>query len=132
MEEAPTLPEQFSTIAETAEDAAHQQPQSEQAQKLHKTQVVEVKHEVKPPPSGRKAPQHKYNNTLAAICWFPAQPRWRKTNVNKNRHRTAQIGDYRWNIGKAEDVPDIPDHSSTEQKKWLHRSLTRKKDGRKD
>eukprot|EP00171_Calliarthron_tuberculosum_P005382 IDg5382t1 len=45
-------------------DAAHQHPQSQQAKKLlaedpTKNQVVEVKHEAQPPPSGRKAPQHK-------------------------------------------------------------------------
>eukprot|EP00171_Calliarthron_tuberculosum_P022302 IDg22302t1 len=33
-EEAPTLSEQFSTIAETAADAAHRHPRNQQEQKL--------------------------------------------------------------------------------------------------
>eukprot|EP00171_Calliarthron_tuberculosum_P022272 IDg22272t1 len=79
MEKAPTLSEQFSTIAETAADAAYQHPQSQQEQEMlaedpTKNQIAEVKHETKSPASGRKAPQHK-NNTPAGFLPKGAQPK---------------------------------------------------------
>eukprot|EP00171_Calliarthron_tuberculosum_P006737 IDg6737t1 len=39
----------------------------------------------------------------------------------------TQIGRHRWDIGKAENASDIPDHRSTEQKKRLQRILTGQK-----
>eukprot|EP00171_Calliarthron_tuberculosum_P008871 IDg8871t1 len=44
--------------------------------------------------------------------------------------RTAQIGGQGWDIGKIEDVHDIPDHSSTGQKERLHWKLMRQQDSR--
>eukprot|EP00171_Calliarthron_tuberculosum_P022227 IDg22227t1 len=73
MGEAPTLSEKFSTIAETAADAAHRHPQIQQEQELlaedpTKNQVIEVKHEAKRPPSRHKDLQHKDNKPAAELA----------------------------------------------------------------
>eukprot|EP00171_Calliarthron_tuberculosum_P008838 IDg8838t1 len=82
MAEAPTLSEQFFTIFETAADAAHRHPHSQQEQELlaedsTKNQVVEVKNETKRPPSGRKASQHKNNTPSGPL------PRVHNPNVSQ-------------------------------------------------